>query len=374
MKILQVVSKKEKGDFLKLPWTIYKGMSNWVPPLLVQVEGTLDTQKNPFWKHAKLAMWNAYGNGRCIGRIAGVIDEAHNNFHDEKTGFWGFFECINDQEVASALFREVEVWARSHGMKTLRGPVNPSTNHECGLQVSAFETRPYVMMTQNPDYYPALVEKAGFAKTKDLLAWHITGQARFDDKLINKVKSVVKDEGITFRHIDMKRYDEEVEKLLEVYNEAWEKNWGFVPMNPEEFRHMAKEMKAVIVPQLIFIAEVKGEVAAFSLFLPDINQILHKIRDGRLFPTGLLKLLWYTKVKRSIFRGRVLTLGVKKKFRSLGLGSMLYFRYIKGGPMAGFNEAECSWILEDNEAMNEGLRLMNARLYKTYRIYDKPLN
>ena len=252
--------------------------------------------------------------------------------------------------------------------------MNPSTNHECGLQVTAFETKPYVMMTQNPAYYPELVEKAGFAKAKDLFAWIIDSRRHaFDDKLISKAKRLEAAEHITFRHIDMKRYDEEVEKLLEVYNDAWEKNWGFVPMNDDEFRHMAKDMKTIVVPEMLFIVEVRGEMAGFGLFLPDVNQIMEKIPSGKLFPTGLLKFLWHTKVRRTMNRGRVITLGVKKKFRHLGLAALLYMRYFEIGPKLGFPSAEASWILEDNRAMNQGLKLMGAELYKTYRIYDKTL-
>lgn len=374
VEIRTVESKSETDDFLLLPWQIYKNDKNWVPPLLMAVKQTLDTKKNPFWTHAKLKMWNAYLDGECVGRIAGVVDDNHNKFHEEKTGFWGFFECVDNQEVANALFREVEKWVRAEGMETLRGPMSPSTNHECGLQINAFDTKPFIMMTQNPPYYQGLVETAGFSKAKDLYAWLLDRRVhKFDEKLIKHAKRLEESAGISFRHVDMSKFEEEVEKLLEVYNDAWEKNWGFVPMTDDEFRHMAKDMKAILIPELLFIVEVKGEMAGFGLWLPDVNQVMEKIPSGKLFPTGLIKLLWHTKVRKTINRGRILTLGVKKKFRHLGLASLMYLRYYQIAPDMGYPLAECSWILEDNTAMNQGLKYMNGDLYKTYRIYDKPL-
>lgn len=374
VQVRSVSTRKEKDEFLQLPWDIYKNDPNWIPPLLMAVKQSLDTEKNPFYRHSKLKLWNAYRGETCVGRIAGVIDENHNAFHGEKTGFWGFFECENDLETAKALFAAVEDWVRERDMTVLRGPMSPSTNHECGMQVSAFETKPFIMMTQNPAYYPELVEKAGFAKAKDLYAWLMDRtRHKFDERLIAKAKKLQQAESITFRHVDMKHFDEEVERILEVYNDAWEKNWGFVPMTDDEFRHMARDMKSILVPELLFIVEVRGEVAGFALWLPDVNQVMEKIPDGKLFPTGLVKLLWHTKVRRTINRGRILTLGVKKKFRHLGLASLLYLRYYEIAPSLGYPLAECSWILEDNKAMNHGLQLMGGELYKTYRIYDKPI-
>ncbi|MEW6056842.1 MAG: N-acetyltransferase [Bdellovibrionota bacterium] len=373
IKVKTVESKQERDDFFLLPWDIHEDDKNWVPPLLLSVKQTLDTAKNPFWKHAKQKLWVAYQGGACVGRIAGVIDESHNKFHGETTAFWGFFECINDIEVARALFSVVEAWSREQGMNVLRGPMNPSTNHECGLQINAFDTKPFIMMTQNPAYYPELVEKAGFSKAKDLYAWLLDNSRKFDDKLVQNAKRLQESQGIVVRPIDMAKYEEEIEKIIEVYNDAWEKNWGFVPMTNEEFRHMAKDMKPILVPQLVYIVEVRGETAGFSLWLPDLNQVMAKIPDGKLFPAGLIKLLWYTKVKRIVNRGRILTLGVKKKYRNLGLASLLYLRYYEDAPALGYPLGECSWILEDNAAMNQGLKLMKADLYKTYRIYDKPL-
>ncbi len=373
IRILPVQSKGDWENFYLLPWDIYGETPNWVPPLLLAVKQTLDTEKNPFWQHARRETWTAHIGDECVGRIMAIVDDNHNQFHSEKTAFWGFFECVNDQSVADALFGAAEAWARGQGMQTLRGPMSPSTNHECGLQVDAFDTKPFIMMTQNPPYYAALVEKAGYAKAKDLLAWKLHPSKQFDTRLIDRAKKLQVAEQIVIRPINMKDYEAEVERILDVYNDAWEKNWGFVPMTPDEFRHMAKDMKPIVIPELLFIVEVRGEVAGFSLWLPDLNQVMEKIPNGKLFPTGLIKLLWHTKVKRTVNQGRILTLGVKKKYRALGLGSLMFLKYYETAPSMGYPTAEASWILEDNAAMNQGLKMMNADLYKTYRIYDKTL-
>ncbi|MBI2604528.1 MAG: N-acetyltransferase [Deltaproteobacteria bacterium] len=373
LQVRRVETKKENDDFFLLPWDLHGKDPNWVPPLLIAVKDLLNERKNPFFKHAALERWVAYRGGERVGRIAGIVDRHNNLFHDEETAFWGFFECVNDAETARALFAAVEGWGRGQAMTVLRGPVNPSTNHECGLQISAFDTKPFIMMTQNPPYYPELVEKAGCAKAKDLYAWIIDDTAEFDPKLVQRAELLEKSEDIRFRTVDMKHYDEEIEKILLVYNDAWEKNWGFVPMTPEEFRHMAKEMKAIVVPELLYIVEVKGDTAGFALCLPDINQVFEKIRDGRLFPTGLLKLLWHTKVRKTMNRGRILALGLKKKYQAMGLAPVMYLRYFREAPKLGYRVAECSWVLEDNVPMNAGLKYLKARHYKTYRIYDKPL-
>jgi hypothetical protein len=371
--IRPVRTRQERSDFISLPWDIYKNDKFWIPPLQMAVEQSLDVQKNPFYRHARLERWNAYQNNRCVGRIAGIIDEAHNTFHGEHTAFWGFFECIDDEAISTALFRTVEAWAIENAMTQLRGPVSPSTNHECGLQIDSFETKPFIMMTQNPSYYARLVEHAGMSKAKDLYAWLLDNSKPFDDKLVRRAEKLKAKESITIRPIDMKHFDAEIERVLEIYNDAWERNWGFVPMSPDEFRYLAKDMKPILVPELVFLVEVQGEPAAFSLWLPDLNQVMEKIPSGKLLPFGLLKLLWHTKVRRSVNRGRILTLGVRKKFRHLGLASLLYLEYFQKAPKLGYPTAECSWILEDNKAMNRGLELMKANHYKTYRIYEKPL-
>ncbi len=373
LSIVRVAGRRLHKQFLLLPWEVYKNDPVWIPPLLMAVNQSLDMKKNPFYKHARMERWLALRGKKVVGRMAAVVDDSHNKFHEERTAFWGFFECLDDVDATKALFTVAEEWARKQGMNCLRGPMNPSTNHECGLQVSAFDTKPYIMMTQNPEYYVRLVEQAGYSKAKDLLAWEINGHtAPVDPRLVKFAKRLEERQGVTIRTVDMKRFDEEVERILEIYNDAWEKNWGFVPVSDEEFRLLAKDMKGIIVPEMVYIAELKGEPVAFSLWLPDLNMVMEKIPSGRLLPTGFLKLFWYTKInKRYVNRGRVITLGVKHKYRSLGIAPAMYLKYIHDGPRYGYPIAECSWILEDNKPMNEGLKLMGAQHYKTYRIYDK---
>jgi GNAT superfamily N-acetyltransferase len=373
-----VESKSDWNDFIDLPWKIYKGDPNWVPPLKIAVRDLLDVNKNPFFKHAFMHPILAYQNGECVGRVVGVVDENNNRYHEEKAAFFGFFEVINDQELTNLLLDAVAEWAKKKGMSTIRGPMNPSTNHECGLLVEGFNDPPTVMMTYNPQYYAALLEKWGMVKAKDMFAYDIDGRkVKFSDRLVAHSERLRKRGSVTFRPVKMKDFDQEIDQILEIYNDAWEKNWGFVPMEPEEFRHLAKDLKAIVDPELCLIAEVRGQAVAFALTLPDVNQAIKKVADGKLFPTGLLKLLWNTKgpgKKKTINRCRVVTLGIKKAYREYGIGPLLYTEYLKRGPALGYPVGEASWILEDNKPMNKALQMMCGERTKVYRIYDRALN
>lgn len=377
IELKSVESKADWERFIGFPWTIYGEDPNWVPPLRIAVRDLLDVRKNPFFKHAVMHPVLAYRGGECVGRIVGIVDDAHNEFHSEKTAFFGFFESVDDPVVAAALVEEVSRWAKARGMETLRGPMNPSTNHECGLLVEGFNDPPSVMMTYNPQYYGSLLERCGFVKSKDLLAYNIDGRkVKFSERLVAHAERLRARGHVTFRPVNMRRFEQEVDKILEIYNDAWESNWGFVPMSPEEFRHMAKDMKAIVDPELLLIAEVRGETAAFALTLPDVNQAIGKIRDGKLFPFGIFKLLWNLKGpgrRLTINRCRILTLGIKKQYREHGIGPLLYTEYLKRGPAAGYPIGEASWILEDNQAMNKALEHMCGERTKVYRIYDRVL-
>ena len=373
----QVESKKDWKEFIEFPWSIYKGDPNWVPPLRIAVRDVLDINKNPFFKHAFMHPLLALKDGKCVGRIVGVIDESHNQVHNEKIVFFGFYESINDQTLANELLDAVAKWGKSKGMTVLRGPMSPSTNHECGLLVKGFDDPPAVMMTYNPPYYAELFEKYGLTKSMDLLAYEVDhSTAKLSEKLLAHAERLRKGASVTFRPVNMKNFQQEVDTLLEIYNDAWEKNWGFVPMSRDEFQHMAKDMKAIVDPELLLIAYVRGEPAGFALALPDVNQAIHKIKDGKLFPTGLLKLLWHTKGpfrKKTINRCRIITLGIKQSYRELGIGPLFYTEYYRKGPALGYPRGEASWILESNKPMNKALENMGSRPNKTYRIYDRPL-
>lgn len=374
---LKTIEKKSDwSDFIDLPWKIYRDDPFWVPPLKIAVRDLLDVNKNPFFKHAFMYPLLAYRDGQCVGRVVGVIDENHNKFHEEKTAFFGFLEVIDDQKVLNLLMDEVARWAKSKGMAILRGPMNPSTNHECGLLVEGFQDSPSVMMTYNPPYYATLLEKWGMAKSKDLYAYEIDRAAKFSDRLLAHSERLKEKGRIHFRTVRVKDFDQEVEQLLDIYNDAWEKNWGFVPMEPEEFRHMAKDLKMIMDPNLVLIAEVDGKPAGFSLTVPDVNQALKKVKSGKLFPTGIFKLLWNLKGpgrKKSINRMRIITLGIKKAYLNDGIGPLLYTEYLKRANEFGYNRGEASWILEDNRAMNKALQRMCGEKTKVYRIYDRSL-
>ena len=375
LSVLLITTHRQFRDFIQLPYLLHSDNPNWVPPLQIMVKDSLNIKKNPFYAHAERVLWIAYRRNKPVGRIAFILNKKHNEFHRENAGFWGFFETENNIETASALFNEVEKWAMQKKLTILRGPMNPSMNHECGLQISAYDTKPFIMMTQNPSYYPNLIELMGHHKAKDLHAWLLSQDTiSFHPRLLQQANSVFNLDEVTIRYLNKREYLSKLEQLFVIYNEAWEENWGFTPMSHQEFIHLCKEMKNILTSKSILIIEVKGEIAAFGIWIPDINQVLSKIHRGKLFPIGLLQLIWHTKInKKTINQGRIPLLGVLKKFRHLKLGALLYATFLKNLDLAGCRYTECSWILEDNRAMRTGLRLMNAKQYKTYRIYEKIL-
>lgn len=312
LEVRPVSSKKEMGEFIRLPWKIYRDNPHWVPPLLLQLKKNLDRKKNPFFEHSQVEFFLCQDRKEVVGRIAAILNENHNAFHDEKTGFFGFFESVQDFKVAKSLLDASSKWVKEKGMNLLRGPTSFSTNDECGLLIEGFDSSPMVMMPYSPRYYLDFMEAYGFVKSKDLLAYVMYRQP-LPERLSRSAELIRKRRGIKLRSLDLKDFDNEVDRLREIYNSAWEKNWGFVPMTDREFVHMAKDLKSIVDPDFAIIAEIDGDPVGFSLALPDINQALKKI-NGRLLPFGILKLLWYMKKIDAI---RVITLGVKKSYRKL---------------------------------------------------------
>lgn len=375
MSIDVVLCKKIKdfNDFLHVPFQLHKHNENWVPPLHHTVKRILD-KKNPFYKNAEINHWVAYRKNKPVGRISCIINKLHHKIHDEKIAFWGFFETENSHEVTNALFKYAEQWAFEQGMQALRGPMNPSINYECGLQISAFDMKPYIMMPQHPEYYMDLVEREGYKKVKDLQAWSAcANEAKFDPKKIQIIKKICDKHHITVRTINMNDFKNEIKLIVKIYNDAWAKNWGYLPLDADEFYYLASELRSSILPNFIFIAEVKGEPCGFSVGLPDLNQALIHVRNGKLFPFNFLKLLWLLKVKKVINQGRIPLLGVLQKYQHLPIGGLLYYEYFRKINELNYKQGEFSWILEDNHAMKSGLELINAKHYKTYRIYEKSL-
>ncbi|MCR4439049.1 MAG: N-acetyltransferase [bacterium] len=364
-----VRTRRDLNRFVKLPWQIYRGNPSWVPPLIADVKKMLDREKNPFFQHSQAEYYLAERDGQTVGRIAAIVNDNHNQFHHEKTGFFGFFECVNDQQVADALFGAAASWLRGKGMEVMRGPMNPSSNDTIGLLLDAYDLPPVIMMTYNPPYYVDLVNRYGMTKAMDVYAYWMDASQPLPEKLITVTEKVQKKEGLTFRSIDMKDFWAEVDRIHQIYNKAWSYNWGFVPMTTEEFHHLAKDLKTVVDPDLAFIAEMHGQPVGFCLTLPDFNQALHKI-NGRLFPFGLFKLLYYAK---KIDRARVITMGVIREYQKRGIDGLFYLETYRRAVAKGYKGGEFSWVLENNVMMRRTAEMMGGRIYKTYRIYDYKL-
>ncbi|MBI2793914.1 MAG: GNAT family N-acetyltransferase [Ignavibacteria bacterium] len=357
--------------FIKSQWAFYKDDPHWVPPLLMDRKKLLNTKVNPFFRHAEIQLFVAEQNNRIVGRIAAITNAMHNATHHDRVGFFGFFESIHDQGVATALFTAAEQWLRDKGMDTIRGPVNPSMNDECGLLVHGFDGPPVVLMSYNPPYYVNLIEDAGFGKAKDLYAYRVTQETYRSDKLKRIFDALIERKKITFRSIDFKdkhQYRRDVELIKHMYNTAWQPNWGFVKMTDEEFDFLANDLKQIADSSLVFFAEIMGVPAGFILALPDINQVLIRNRKGRILKGALLLL---TQSKKIDFL-RILVLGVLPEFQKSGVDAAMYSEIGTRGLKRGIVGAEASWILEDNEMMNRGLTTtMNGDRYRTYRIYEK---
>ena len=373
--IREVSGKKGTNEFVDVLWKICDQQTYpmFVPPLRMAVYEALDTVKNPFYKRAKIQLFIAEKDGKIAGRIAAVDNPAHNEFHKDKIGFYGFYECIEDQEVANALFKAAEAWLKPRGFTSMMGPMNPSTNHECGLLVRGQSQHTTCGTTWNPKYYEEQHDKYGLTKAKDLVAYIVAREKNVElpekvQKYVQKLRA--ENSRIKFRDFDVKNFDAEVDKCFEIYNSAWEKNWGFYPMTHEEFKFAAKDMKMFLDPKMVFFAEVDGKPAGFMLALPDYNHILKRIPNGKLFPTGLIKMLIGKKMLKSV---RIITLGVKPEFRGGGIFALFTYEAFERAHKYGYIAGEASWILEDNEPMNKPWRDMGAPLYRRWRIYEKSL-
>lgn len=334
----------------------------------------LSPAKNPFFQHADAEYFLAERGGEVIGRIAAVHNRLHNETHSDRVGFYGFFEAIDDQAVADALFDAAAEWLRPRGLDTIRGPASFSVNDECGLLVDGFDSVPTIMMPHNPPSYVRLTEAAGFTKAKDLLVYTGGDEHRLigvPERLDRAVATILKRNGLTVRALDLSDFENEVERIKRLYNKAWERNWGFVPMTDAEIDHLAEQFKPVVVPEMVPFLEKDGEVVAFGLALPDLNVAFRRNRSGAFIP-GILRALWLLK-RRRISRLRILLLGVVPEFRGKGLDAALYHWIWTRGNGLGFTWGEAGWILEDNPAMNVALEKMGFHRYKTYRLYDRPL-
>ncbi|HYB53672.1 MAG TPA: N-acetyltransferase [Thermoanaerobaculia bacterium] len=367
-------SKKELHRFFDVADRVYAGDPNWVAPIRDDLAKVFALD-NPFFRHAEMQLFLARRDGVDVGRVAAILDRSHNEFQGEKTAFVGYFESVDDPAVAAVLFDAAALWARERKMRVLRGPANPSLNDEAGLLVDGFGSPPILMMTYNPRYYPALYEGYGFRKAKDLLAfWFEIGPKPLER--FTRVNARLRREEKNFRmlRISKKSLKKDLPLVREVYNAAWEKNWGFVPMTSEEMDFMAARLKPLLDPDFALLGvydrpDGSVEPVAFMMTLPDYNVAMAPLK-GRLLPFGWLKFLLGMRRIRTV---RVLTLGVKKEYRSRGLQSLLFEQSLRAAMEHGYTGCEVSWLLEDNDLMIRGMRVWGGRLYKTYRMYDKDL-
>lgn len=361
-------NKQELKEFIQVSFNLYSHETKWIPQLRISQEELLNLN-HPFFTTSKIKAWLLYDNkNKLCGRIMSIINHTSQDFHQDQCGFFGFFECIQDKSAFKLLLETASHHLKKEGLSQMRGPVNPSTNYECGVLIKGFEDAPQIMMPYNFSYYPIFFKELGYTKAMDLLSYKIKADFKMPE-IIKKISArVEKSARISYRPINKKDWSNEVKKLYEIYNSAWAKNWGFIPMSKEEFIHISNDLKMVIDERLVLFAEVAGKPAGFIIALPDYNQIFLNIPNGKLLPTGIFKLLFK---KNKINRVRILTMGLKPEFRKLGLASLLYNKCneeIK--KIKKFKEIDMSWILESNIEMNKPLIKMGAEHYKTHRIYQ----
>ncbi|OGP72050.1 MAG: hypothetical protein A2W09_00425 [Deltaproteobacteria bacterium RBG_16_50_11] len=362
----EVRNRKDLMAFIRFPWKIYRGNRYWVPPLIKDLLSKF-SPSHPFRSHSEMILFLAYRQGEMVGRIAGIIDHHYIEFQQEKVGFFGFFESVDDMEVTDALLSRVKGWLHGHGMEKMAGPMNPSTNDECGLLVDGFDASPCLMMPYTLPYYPALLERSGLKKAMDLYAYLLEESTFLLDRLDRITKRVMKREPeLRVRPIDLRHMDEELKIIKEIYNQAWSKNWGFVPLTETEIDDLAKNLKPLIVPDIVLFAYFGEEPVGFSVSLPDYNEVLKRL-NGKLGLLGVLKFLYYSRKIKTV---RIMLLGVKPAFQKRGIEGLLYIETFKRGTGKGYPRGECSWILENNLLMQHGIEAMGGKRYKTYRVYE----
>ncbi len=359
------VKKKDLSDFIKLPLSLHYNDTLFIPPLDREMR-SLFSDKNPFFLHADEKYFLAVKGSRKVGRIVSFINRRHNEFHNEKTGFFGFFDCINDISVANSLFDRAAKHLKKEGMVIMRGPMNFSTNEECGFLLEGFDEAPMLMTPYNPSYYNNLAEVYGMKKVKDLFAFIYNVQEVLPVKVL-RVAAIAENKGIKVRPIDKSKFKEEMLIFKEIYNSAWEKNWGFIPLTEDELYFMSNRMKQIVIPELTLIAEDRGKPVGFMGLLPDFNFVL-KHMIGKLNPVTILKALYYSRKIKDL---RLLLLGIKQEYRNRGVDALLFREGFIGVRKGGYGRVEFSWILEENIAVMRMVEMIGGRLYKKYRIYEK---
>ena len=363
-----VTNRREKKQFLHLPWSLYRDDPNWIPPLRMNQKELVGYARHPFYDNAEGQTFLAIADGKPAGRLLALVNRAHNERYRENRGFFGFFECIEDQEVASGLFDAAREWLAERGMQSIRGPANPSLNYECGLLVDGFDSPPTFMMTYNPPFYADLIEGYGFRKVEDMYAFY--GHVDMIDTLDSKLRYII--EGakerfdVKMRTLNKRRFREEVRMFLDIYNRSLLGTWGFVPLAAGEIEHMSASLRWLIIPELTTVAEVEGKQVAAVFGLLDYNHVIRQM-DGRLFPLGFLTLL---SKRRTIPKARIMAANVLPEFQKWGLGLLLLDELLPYSLKWGLREVEFSWVLESNHLSRSSLERGGAILQKTYRMYD----
>jgi GNAT superfamily N-acetyltransferase len=371
VQIKELVNRREMEQFIRFPYQLYRSEPNWVPPLIADQRHLFDRNRHPFFEHSSAAFFLAYNGEKIVGRIAAIKNNNHLSVYYDQTGFFGFFECINDNDVAGALFEAAENWLKKQGLKAVRGPANYSMNEEAGLLVDGYDRPPVVMMTYNPPYYQELIQNAAYTKKMDLYAYSIENVKSIPERLYEAVNHINNRNTFTIRQINLKKLHSEIEVIKSIYNAAWSENWGAVPLTPREIDKLKSELVQIARPELCFIAESDGKAVGVSITIPDINELLIKM-GGRLFPTGIFKYFWHHNKIRGV---RVLIMGVLKEYRNLGIDLAFYYKTFENGLQLGFDHGEMSWILENNIPMRNALeKIPGTRIYKTYRIYEKSIS
>lgn len=376
-RIRQVADDRDRWAFVKFPWTVYRHDSCWVPPLVTERHAFIDPRKNPFFEHADAAFFLAERpDGEVVGTIAATVDHNYNTFQEVEVGWFGLFEMVQEYAVAEALLSTARDWVREQGMSAVLGPANLSTNGEYSLLIDGFDSPPVVMMTYNRPYYGDFIERFGFGKARDLYAYlfdTISLSRDLPRKLVRVAEATLRESKIRIRKVNMRDWDNEVKRARAVYNSAWERLWGFVPMTDAEFDHLARGLRSFLDPDLVFVAEDGDRPVGISVGLPDANQALLKAYPGSSrwsVPWTLVKFLTY---KRSITIWRGLIAGVVEEYRGRGIDAALFMETGKAALAKGYTYCEGSLVLEDNTMMNRLARRLGGQVYKTYRIYELPL-
>jgi len=367
IRVEKVKRKSELKKFIHFPWIIYNEDPNWVPPLVMDLKEKLNRKKNPFFEHADMELFLAYKGNEITGRIAAILDENHNKVHKEKIVFFGLYESYDDEDTAFSLLDRVSDWGKERGMEVLRGPMNLSMNDECAFLLEGFDSPPVIMMPYNLPYYLELMEKYGLVKAKDLFAFYMRRDHKTAEKVERILDSIREKTPVTLRTVNKKNLYEEVKKIMFIYNNAWEKNWGFVPWTENEMKYMAKKFNQFADLNIVILAESKGKPVGFAFSLPNYNEVIKKM-GGKLSPLGIIRFLVN---KRKIKGMRAMVFGTLKEYRQTGLSYLLYSELEKNAKAQGYEWCETSWQLEDNEPINRFVASIGGEIYKKYRIYEK---